>query len=66
MSINDSEMSKIYADLNLMASQEPQAYRIKKLTEIEAYLLDEIEVRQGLIKKMKRFNAITSVETQAY
>ena len=65
MSINDSEISKIYADLNLIASQEPQAYRIKKLTEIEVYLLDEIEVRQGLIKKMKRFNAITSVETQA-
>ena len=33
----------------------------KKLTEIEAYLLDEIEVRERIAKKMKRFNTITSI-----
>ena len=57
MSIYDNETSKIYPDLNPTAPQEPQAYRLKKLTEIEAYLLDEIEVRERLAKNMKRFNA---------
>ena len=50
MSINDNE-TKIYPDLNPTAPQEPQTYRIKKLTEIEVYLLDEIEVRERLAKK---------------
>ena len=31
------------------------------MTEIEAYLLNEIEVRERLAKKMKRFNMITSI-----
>ena len=44
MSIYDNETIKIYPDLNPMTPQELQAYRLKKLTEIEAYLLDEIEV----------------------
>ena len=61
MSIYDNETNKIYPDLNPTAPQEPQAYRLKKLTEIEAYLLDEIEVRKRLAKKMKRFNTITSI-----
>ena len=34
------ETSKIDPDLNPTASQEPQAYRLKHLSEIEAYLLD--------------------------
>ena len=34
---------------------------LKKLTEIEAYLLDEIEVRERIAKKMKRFNTITGI-----
>ena len=52
MSIYDNETtSKIYPDLNPTASQEPQTYRLKKLTEIEAYLLDEIEVRERIAKK---------------
>ena len=34
---------------------------LKKITEIEAYLLDEIEVRDWIAKKMKRFNAITGI-----
>ena len=50
MSIYDNE-TKIYPDLNLTAPQEPQAYRLKKITEIEAYLLDEIEERKRQAKK---------------
>ena len=72
MSIYDNETNKIYPDLNPTAPQEQQAYQLKKLTEIEAYLLDEIEVRERLArayrevcerleKKMKRFNTITSI-----
>ena len=33
--------------------QEPQTYRLKNLTEIDAYMLDEIEVREWLKKNMK-------------
>ena len=45
MTIYDNETSiKIYPDLSPTAQQEPQTYRLKKLTEIKAYLLDEIEV----------------------
>ena len=43
--------TKIYSNLNPTASQEPQTYRLKKLTEIEAFFLDEIEVRERLPKK---------------
>ena len=61
MRIYDNEANKIYPDLNPPAPQEPQAYRLKILTEIEAYLLDGVEVRERLAKKMKRFNTITSI-----
>ena len=50
MIIYDNEISKIYPNLNPTAPQEPQTYQLKKLTEIEAYLLDEIEVRGHLQK----------------
>ena len=53
ISIHDNETSKIYTDLNPAVSQDPQTYHMKKLTEIEAYFLDEIEVRQILTKKKK-------------
>ena len=43
--------SKIYPDLNPTAPQEPQTYYLKNLAEIEAYLLDEIEVRERIAKK---------------
>ena len=56
----DNETSKIYPDFNPTSPQEPQAYRLKMLTEIETYLLDKIDVRKRLAKKMKRFNTITS------
>ena len=62
MSIYGNETtSKIYLDLSPTASQEAQTYCLKRLTETEAYLLDEIEVRERNAKKMKRFNAITGI-----
>ena len=62
MNIYDNETTtKTYTDLNPTAPQEPQMYRLKELTEIEAYLLDEIEVREQIAKKMKRFNTITGI-----
>lgn len=42
MSIYENEISTIYAYPTV--PKEPQAYRLKELTDIEAYLLDEIEV----------------------
>ena len=58
---NNETASKIYPDLNPTAPQEPQTYRLKKLTEIEAYLLNEIELHERLAKKMKQFNTITGI-----
>ena len=49
----DNETTKIYPDLSPTAPQEPQTYRLKKLTEIEAYLLDATDVRERIAKKMK-------------
>ena len=62
MSIYDNETtSKIYPYLNPTAPQESQTYGLKKLTEIEAYLLEEIEVCERIAKKMKLFNTITGI-----
>ena len=60
-SIYDNETSNIFQDLKPTAPQEPQTYRVKKLTEIETYLLNEIEVCERLAKKMKRFNTIKDI-----
>ena len=61
MSIYDNETtSKIYPDLNPTTLQEPQTYRLKKITEIEVYLLDEIEFRERITKKWNN-----SVQSQA-
>ena len=60
MSVCDKE-TKIYPDLNPSAPQEPQSYRLNKLSEIEVYFLNEIEVREQIAKKMKRFNTITGI-----
>ena len=63
MSIYNNE-TKIYPYLNPSAAQQPQSYRLNKLSEIKAYFLNEIEVRERIVKKMKRFNAVTgNVET---
>ena len=61
MSIYDNEISNIYPYLNPTAPQEPQTYGLKKLTWVEAYLFDEIEVRERIAKKMKGFNTITGI-----
>ena len=60
MSVYDNE-TKIYLDLNPTAPQELQTYQFKKLTEIEAFFLDEIEERRRQVKKKKRFNTIISI-----
>ena len=60
MSIYDND-TKISPDLNASASQELQAYRLQKLTEIEAYMLNEIEFRGRLAKKMEQFNTVTGI-----
>ena len=52
MSIYNNE-TKIYPDLNPMAPQEPQTYCLNKLSEIEAFFLEEIEVPERIAKKMK-------------
>ena len=64
MSIYNNE-SKIYPDLNPTAPQEPQTYWLKTLTEIEAFFLDKIEVREKITKRMKRFNTVTGIVIQA-
>ena len=61
MSIYDNE-SRIYPGLNPTAPQEPQEYQLKKITETEAYLLDEIEEPRRQAKKKKRFNKIIGTE----
>ena len=60
MSIYNND-TKIYPGLNPTASQEPQTYRLQKLTEIERFFLDEIEARERIPKKMKRFDTITGI-----
>ena len=53
--------TKIYPNLNPTAPQEPQSYRLNKLSEIQAYLLGESELRERIAKKMKRFNTIRGI-----
>ena len=51
MSIYDNETSNINPDLNPTAPQEPQTYRLNKLSETESFFLDEIKVRGKNAKK---------------
>ena len=60
MSIYDNE-TKIYPDLEPTAPQEPQSYRLNKLSDIKTYFLDEIAARERIAKKMKGFNMITGI-----
>ena len=60
MSIYDNE-TKIYLVLNPSAPQEPQTYWLKKLTEIEAFFLDKIEVDSQEAKKKKLLNTILGI-----
>ena len=50
--------TKIYPDLNPTAPQEPQTYRLQKLTEIETYLLNENEDCGREAKTTKQFKTI--------
>ena len=45
MSLYEDE-TNIYPDLNPTAPQRPQTYSLNRLSEIEAYFLNEIEVRE--------------------
>ena len=61
MGIYENETSRIYSGLGPTTPQEPQSYRLNKLSEIEAYFLNEIEVHEQIAKKMKRFNTIMGI-----
>ena len=61
MGIYHNDTIKTYPDLNPTAPQELEAYRLKNITEIEAYLLDEIYVREWPAKNMKWFNTIANI-----
>ena len=60
MSIYDNE-TKVYPDLNPTAPQQPQSYRLNKLSENEEYFLMKLNFANKLPKKMKRFNTITGI-----
>ena len=47
MSIYDNE-TKIDPDLNALVPQEPQSCQLNKLSKIELYFLNEIEVREQI------------------
>ena len=68
MSVYDNDTSKVYPTLGPSAppSQEvnPQTYRLAKISEIEAYFLNEIDTCEKLAKKIKRFNTILLFLTQ--
>ena len=49
MSVFHNE-AKIYPHLHHSAPQEPQVYRLNKISEIEGYFLSETEVREQLLK----------------
>ena len=59
---NFKRWNEIFPDLNPTALQEPQSYRLNKLSEIEVFFLVEIELRKQIAKKMKRFNTITGIK----
>ena len=60
MSIYNNK-TKIYPDLNPRAPQESQTDQLQKLTDIETYLLNEVEVHERIAKKIRRFNTITGI-----
>ena len=53
MGIYHNDTIKTYPDPNPTAPQQLEAYRLKKITEVEAHLLDEIYVREWPAKNMK-------------
>ena len=51
----------MYPVLNPTAPQESQTYHLDKSSETETYFLNQIEVREQIVKKMKRFNTIKGI-----
>ena len=51
----------MYPDLNPSAPQELQANWLKKLTEVEAFFLDEIKDRRRQVIKQKRLNTVICI-----
>ena len=60
MSVYDNE-TKIYPDLNPTAPQESQTYRLNKLSEIEAFFLNEIKKCEQKAKRIKQSIIILSI-----
>ena len=61
MSICDNETTgKIDPDVNPTATTRTINISLRKLAEVEAYLLDEIEVRERIAKKKKISDSIQS------
>ena len=60
MSIYDNK-TKICPGLNPTTPREPQSYWLNKLSQIEAFFRDEIDVREQIAKKMRWFSAITGI-----
>lgn len=61
MSIYDNE-SKLYPNLpSAPSDDQSQVFRLQKIGETETYFLNEIDEREKLAKKIKRFNTILSV-----
>ena len=65
MSVYDNDTSNIYPTLRPsdppLQEVNPQTYRLAKISEVEAYFLDEIDAREKLAKTIKRFSTITAV-----
>ena len=60
MSVYDNK-TKIYPDLTPSAPQEPQSCRLNKLSEIEAYFLNENDVREQISKKKWNYSIQSQV-----
>ena len=63
MSVYEKDTSKIYLGPSAPPSQgvNPQTYRLAKISETEAYFLDELDAAEKLAKKIRRFSTITAV-----
>ena len=56
------ETSKLYPNLEPSAPEDQtQMYRMKKIEELEKFLRDEIQKREQLAKKFKRYGTTTGL-----
>ena len=51
--------TKLSRGHSISSSTLSSTYHLNKLNEIEAFFLDQIDTRERIAKKMKRFNTIT-------